>query len=72
MDGMQEADIPNDAYGDLVNELKKDIDAKQPTALLNEDVSNFGVPDPRILICGCGQQKVLALRRISKTFRKFH
>ena len=41
------------AYEDLVGELKRDLDGKQSTALLNEDVSTFGVPDPRILICGC-------------------
>ena len=41
------------AYEDLVGELKRDLDGKQSTALLNDDVSTFGVPDPRILICGC-------------------
>ena len=33
------------AYEDLVGELKRDLDGKQSTALLNEDVSTFGVPD---------------------------
>ena len=65
MDGKQEAEIPNDAYGELVNELKKDIDAKQPTALMNDDVSNFGVPDPRILICGCGGSGNNTMNRIT-------
>ena len=53
------------AYEDLVGELKRDMDGKQSTALLNEDVSNFGVPDPRILICGCGGSGNNTMNRIT-------
>ena len=53
------------AYEDLVGELKRDLDGKQSTALLNEDVSTFGVPDPRILICGCGGSGNNTMNRIT-------
>ena len=53
------------AYEDLVGELKRDLDGKQSTALLNDDVSTFGVPDPRILICGCGGSGNNTMNRIT-------
>ena len=53
------------AYEELVGELKRDLDNRQSTALLNEDVSNFGVPDPRILICGCGGSGNNTMNRIT-------
>ena len=53
------------AYEELVGELKRDLNNNQSTALLNEDVSNFGVPDPRILICGCGGSGNNTMNRIT-------
>ena len=34
-------------------------------ALLNDDTSTFGVPDPRILICGCGGSGNNTMNRIT-------
>ena len=69
MDGEQVSEASGgalgSAYEDLVGELKRDLDGKQSTALLNDDVSTFGVPDPRILICGCGGSGNNTMNRIT-------
>jgi cell division protein FtsZ len=53
-------------YEDLVNELRKDVEAsKGGTALLDEELDGFGVPDPRILIVGCGGSGNNTLNRIT-------
>ena len=69
MDGEQVSEASGGALGrayeDLVGELKRDLDGKQSTALLNDDVSTFGVPDPRILICGCGGSGNNTMNRIT-------
>ncbi len=66
MDGEQDTDATSGgAYGDLVAELKRDMDEKQPTALLDDEMGNFGVPNPRILICGCGGSGNNTMNRIT-------
>jgi len=52
-------------YTDLVNELKRDMNEKAPTALLDDEVGSFGVPNPRILICGCGGSGNNTMNRIT-------
>ena len=53
------------SYGDLVDEVAKDLDERQPTALLDDEVASFGVPNPRILICGCGGSGNNTMNRIT-------
>jgi cell division protein FtsZ len=65
MDGIQNSEGSFDPHSELVNELKHDMDPRQPTALLNDDVEHFGVPDPRILICGCGGSGNNTMNRIT-------
>jgi len=66
MDGGQDDDgALGGAYSELVDELKRDMNVKQPTTLLNDDLSDFGVPDPRILICGCGGSGNNTMNRIT-------
>ena len=54
------------AYSNLVDELRKDIETqKGGTALLDEEMSGFGVPNPRILVVGCGGSGNNTLNRIT-------
>ncbi len=54
------------AYSSLVDELRKDIETqKGGTALLDEELSGFGVPNPRILVVGCGGSGNNTLNRIT-------
>tara|TARA_B100000945_G_scaffold68840_1_gene52122 strand:+ start:2052 stop:3215 length:1164 start_codon:yes stop_codon:yes gene_type:complete len=54
------------AYSNLVDELRKDIETqKGGTALLDEELSGFGVPNPRILVVGCGGSGNNTLNRIT-------
>jgi len=66
MDGGQNTDTASGgAYSDLVAELKRDMNEKQSTTLLDEEMGNFGVPNPRILICGCGGSGNNTMNRIT-------
>ena len=43
------------AYSHLVDELRNQTEpARGGTALLDEEMTTFGVPNPRILVVGCG------------------
>tara|TARA_B100001113_G_C21101928_1_gene619135 strand:- start:501 stop:1664 length:1164 start_codon:yes stop_codon:yes gene_type:complete len=54
------------AYSSLVDELRKDIETqKGGTALLDDELSGFGVPNPRILVVGCGGSGNNTLNRIT-------
>ena len=47
--------ISSTQFDDLVKDLKRDVEIGQTnTALLDEQLGDFGVPEPRILIIGCG------------------
>ncbi len=54
-------------FNELVEELRKDVegDSKGGTALLDEQLRGFDVPDPRILIVGCGGSGNNTLNRIT-------
>lgn len=54
------------AYDDIVSELSKDTGTdRMPTALLDDQMGAFGVPDPRILIVGCGGSGNNTMNRIT-------
>jgi|TARA_B100000131_G_scaffold219402_1_gene210922 cell division protein FtsZ len=54
-------------FNELVEELRKDVegDVKGGTALLDGQLRGFDVPDPRILIIGCGGSGNNTLNRIT-------
>ena len=39
--------------------------ARIPTALTDKELENFGPPDPRILVCGCGGSGNNTMNRIT-------
>jgi cell division GTPase FtsZ len=53
------------ALTDMVNGLREESINRGATALLDEDLSSFGVPNPRILIVGCGGSGNNTLNRIT-------
>jgi len=53
------------ALADMINGLKQDSINRGATALMDEDVGSFGVPNPRILIVGCGGSGNNTLNRIT-------
>ena len=59
------ADAP---YGDIIDAVKRDLGVGGgqglPTALMDEELAGFGVPNPRILICGCGGSGNNTMNRI--------
>ena len=56
-----------EAFNELVNELRKDAESGSggSTSLLDAQLSSFDVPDPRILIVGCGGSGNNTLNRIT-------
>jgi len=50
---------------DMVASLKAEAVGKGATALLDDDLGTFGVPNPRILIVGCGGSGNNTLNRIT-------
>ena len=42
------------AFADMIQGLKNETIARGATALLDDEMGSFGVPNPRILIVGCG------------------
>lgn len=53
-------------FNDLVEELRKDVEeSRSATSLLDGELDGFGVPDPRILIVGCGGSGNNTLNRIT-------
>ena len=53
------------ALSDMVASLKAEAVGKGATALLDDDLGTFGVPNPRILIVGCGGSGNNTLNRIT-------
>ena len=54
----------NNTLADMVGEMAKEIKSGA-TALLDDEVSSLGVPNPRILIVGCGGSGNNTLNRIT-------
>ena len=53
------------AFADMINGLKEQAVNRGVTTLMDEDVGTLGVPDPRILIVGCGGSGNNTLNRIT-------
>ena len=53
------------ALADMISGLREESINRGATALLDEDVGSFGVPNPRILIVGCGGSGNNTLNRIT-------
>lgn len=55
----------NKALADMVSQMAKDAVNRGATALMDEEVGTLGVPNPRILIVGCGGSGNNTLNRIT-------
>jgi cell division protein FtsZ len=55
----------NRALADMVSQMAKDAVNRGATALMDEEVGALGVPNPRILIVGCGGSGNNTLNRIT-------
>ena len=53
------------AFAEMIQGLKEETIARGATALVDEEVGSFGVPNPRILIVGCGGSGNNTLNRIT-------
>ncbi|MDA0714964.1 MAG: cell division protein FtsZ [archaeon] len=53
------------AFADMIQGLKNETIARGATALLDDEMGSFGVPNPRILIVGCGGSGNNTLNRIT-------
>ena len=53
------------ALNDMVTSLRDEAVGKGTTALLDDEMGSFGVPNPRILIVGCGGSGNNTLNRIT-------
>ena len=56
---------PINSLSDVINSLGQEAIAQGATALMDEDMGSFGVPNPRILIVGCGGSGNNTLNRIT-------
>ena len=56
---------PANSLSDVINSLGQEAIAQGATALMDEDMGSFGVPNPRILIVGCGGSGNNTLNRIT-------
>ncbi|MFL2949120.1 MAG: cell division protein FtsZ [Candidatus Poseidoniaceae archaeon] len=55
----------NKALADMVSQMAKEAVNRGATALMDEEVGTLGVPNPRILIVGCGGSGNNTLNRIT-------
>ncbi|MDG1546505.1 MAG: cell division protein FtsZ [Candidatus Poseidoniaceae archaeon] len=53
------------ALADMIQGLRDETVSKGATALMDEDLGTFGVPNPRIMIVGCGGSGNNTLNRIT-------
>ena len=53
------------ALAEMINGLKEESINRGATALMDKEVDSFGVPNPRILIVGCGGSGNNTLNRIT-------
>ena len=53
------------SLNDMVASLAQEAIGKGSTALLDDEMGSFGVPNPRILIVGCGGSGNNTLNRIT-------
>jgi cell division protein FtsZ len=64
-EGLRDLKPGDSALNDMVANLAKDAIGKGATALLDDEMGSFGVPNPRILIIGCGGSGNNTLNRIT-------
>jgi len=64
MDGGQSAASGED-YSGIIDEIRKDVDTGPTTTLLDDELGAYGVPNPRLLICGCGGSGNNTMNRIT-------
>lgn len=64
-DGTRSTRSSDQALSDMVASLKAEAVGKGATALLDDEMGTFGVPNPRILIVGCGGSGNNTLNRIT-------
>jgi len=64
-EGLRDLKPGDSALNEMVANLAKDAIGKGSTALLDDEMGNFGVPNPRILIVGCGGSGNNTLNRIT-------
>ena len=62
---MGEPSAHDAAFADMIQGLKNDAINRGATSLMDEEVGTLGVPDPRILIVGCGGSGNNTLNRIT-------
>ena len=55
------------ALAEMINGLKEESINRGATALMDEDVGSFGVPNPRILFAGCGGGQSKKMNKQKKT-----
>ena len=52
--GTPSSGAENKALADMVSQMAKEAVNRGATALMDDEVGTLGVPNPRILIVGCG------------------
>ena len=63
--GTPSSGAENKALADMVSQMAKDAVNRGATALMDDEVGTLGVPNPRILIVGCGGSGNNTLNRIT-------
>lgn len=63
--GTPSSGAENRALADMVSQMAKEAVNRGATALMDEEVGTLGVPNPRILIVGCGGSGNNTLNRIT-------
>ena len=63
--GTPSSGAENKALADMVSQMAKEAVNRGATALMDEEVGTLGVPNPRILIVGCGGSGNNTLNRIT-------
>ena len=64
MDGGQ-SEASGEDYSGIIDEIRKDVDTGPTTTLLDDELGAYGVPNPRLLICGCGGSGNNTMNRIT-------
>jgi len=63
--GTPSSGVENKALADMVSQMAKEAVNRGATALMDDEVGTLGVPNPRILIVGCGGSGNNTLNRIT-------
>ena len=63
--GTPSSGAENKALADMVSQMAKEAVNRGATAIMDDEVGTLGVPNPRILIVGCGGSGNNTLNRIT-------